>query len=71
MYSHLRLGLLQRTNLLKNSQDNDKLPPDLDAAQTIIHVAEHKVKTFTALRAHLHEFYEFLDKSHSQYAGTP
>lgn len=28
---HSRLGL-QRTNLLKNSQDNDKLPPDLNAA---------------------------------------
>lgn len=53
---------LQRTSLLKNSQDNDKLPLDLNAAQTIIHVAEHKVKSFTAVRTHLHEFYEFLDK---------
>lgn len=60
MYSHVRFGL-QRTNMLKNSQDNDKSSPDLNAAQTIIHVAEHKVKSFTALRTHLHEFYEFLD----------
>lgn len=61
-YLHSRPGL-QRTNLLKNSQDNDKLPPDLNAAQSIIHVAEHKVKSFTVLRTHLHEFYEFLHKS--------
>lgn len=34
------------TNLQKNSQDNDKLPPDLAAARSIIHVAEHRAKKF-------------------------
>lgn len=40
------------TNLLKNSQDNDKLPPDLAAALSTIHVAEHRVKKFYSL-AHI------------------
>lgn len=49
--------------MLKNSQDNDESPPDLDAAPSIIHVAEHDAKSFTALRTtHLRGFYELLDK---------
>lgn len=53
----------------KNSQDNDKLAQELNAAQGIMHFAEHEVKSFTALRTHFSGFYEYLDKSLSQYAG--
>lgn len=68
-YSHSRLWL-QRTHLPKNSKDKDKLPPDLNAAQCIIHVAEYKVKSFTVVRTRLHELYESLDPNLSQYAAT-
>lgn len=55
---------LQKTYLLKNSQDNDKLPPDPpDAARSIIHVAELKgVGGFTVWGTHLGGFYDFPDK---------
>lgn len=64
----LRLGL-HRTNLQEFLQDNDKLSPDHSAAQNIFYVAEHTVKSFTVLRTHLHEFYDFFDKSLSHYTG--
>jgi len=50
--------------ICRNSLDNDN---DFSAAQIIICVTGHKVKSFTVLRTHLREFYEFLHKILSHY----
>lgn len=69
LWLHQRLGP-QRARELWNSRDNDKLSPDLSAALRIIHITEHKVKTFTALGTHAREFYESLYESLSHHTGT-